>query len=83
MAQILFEDIFDVKALNENGKKFDRGEIEMILIVFPKSILTILTYLLLLCYVVDRFHCKGTTYDVDMVLGNIILHTLYINFNPM
>jgi hypothetical protein len=22
---ILFEDIFDVKALNENGKKFERG----------------------------------------------------------
>ena len=42
MSQILFEDIFDVKALNENGKKFDR---------------------------VDRLHCKGTTYDVDLVLG--------------
>lgn len=22
---ILFEDIFDIKALNENGKKFERG----------------------------------------------------------
>ena len=41
MSQILFDDIFDVRALNENGKKFDR---------------------------VNRLHCKGTTYDVDVVL---------------
>jgi len=46
MAQILFEDIFDVKALNENGKKFDRGEIEMILKVFPESILTYYYYVM-------------------------------------
>jgi hypothetical protein len=26
MAQILFEDIFDVKDLNTNGKKFERGD---------------------------------------------------------
>lgn len=38
---ILFEDLFDVRVLNENGKKFDR---------------------------VDRLHCKGTTFDVDLVI---------------
>ena len=27
MAQILFEDIFHVRTLNENGKKFERGDI--------------------------------------------------------
>jgi DNA-directed RNA polymerase I, II, and III subunit RPABC3 len=39
---IIFEDIFQVNALNENGKKFER---------------------------VNRLHCKGTTFDADMVLG--------------
>lgn len=38
---IIFEDTFDIRALNENGKKFDR---------------------------VNRLHCKGTTYDVDLVV---------------
>jgi DNA-directed RNA polymerases I, II, and III subunit RPABC3 len=38
---ILFEDTFDVRSLNDNGKKFER---------------------------VDRLHCRGTTYDVDMVV---------------
>ena len=38
---ILFEDTFDLRALNENGKKFER---------------------------VNRLHCKGTTFDVDLVL---------------
>jgi DNA-directed RNA polymerase I, II, and III subunit RPABC3 len=41
MSNILFEDTFDVRSLNDNGKKFDR---------------------------VDRLHCRGTTYDVDMVV---------------
>ena len=40
--QIIFEDIFDVHTLNENGKSFER---------------------------VNRLHCKGVTYDVDLVLG--------------
>ena len=38
---IIFEDTFDVRVLNENGKKFER---------------------------VNRLHCRGTTYDVDLVV---------------
>lgn len=38
---ILFEDIFDIRALNENGKQFER---------------------------VNRLHCKGTTFDIDIVV---------------
>mmetsp|Transcript_2799 Transcript_2799/g.2797 ORF Transcript_2799/g.2797 Transcript_2799/m.2797 type:complete len:159 (+) Transcript_2799:71-547(+) len=38
---ILFEDIFEVKQLNPDGKKFER---------------------------VNRIHCRGTTYDVDLVV---------------
>eukprot|EP01031_Cornospumella_fuschlensis_P024801 gene24801-29966_t len=38
---VLFEDTFDVNALNVAGKKFER---------------------------VNRLHCKGTTYDVDLVV---------------
>jgi DNA-directed RNA polymerase I, II, and III subunit RPABC3 len=38
---ILFEDIFDVRALNENGKAFER---------------------------VNRLHCRGTTFDVDLLV---------------
>ena len=46
MAQaILFEDVFEVRQLNPDGKKFDR---------------------------VNRLHCKGITFDVDLVVG--ILH---------
>ena len=41
MSNILFEDTFDVRSLNDNGKKFEK---------------------------VDRLHCRGTTYDVDMVV---------------
>jgi hypothetical protein len=53
MSQFLFEDIFDVKSLNDNGKKFDR---------------------------VDRLHCKGTTYDVDLVLGDLLEHSYFVLF---
>jgi hypothetical protein len=63
MSQILFEDIFDVKGLNENGKKFDRGSLFWFRFLF---IVYIQSFLL---NVVDRLHCKGTTYDVDLVLG--------------
>ncbi len=42
---LLFEDIFHIRALNENGKMFER---------------------------VNRLHCKGTTFEVDLVLGIII-----------
>jgi len=38
---ILFEDIFDIRAKNENGKAFER---------------------------LDRLHCKGTTFDVDLLV---------------
>ena len=42
---LLFEDIFHIRALNENGKMFER---------------------------VNRLHCKGTTFEVDLVLGIMI-----------
>mmetsp|Transcript_28893 Transcript_28893/g.41175 ORF Transcript_28893/g.41175 Transcript_28893/m.41175 type:complete len:150 (-) Transcript_28893:57-506(-) len=38
---ILFEDIFDIRVLNESGKKFER---------------------------VNRLHCKGVTYELDLVV---------------
>eukprot|EP01036_Dinobryon_divergens_P024657 gene24657-33128_t len=38
---ILFEDIFDIRVLNESGKKFER---------------------------VNRLHCRGVSYDVDLVI---------------
>lgn len=41
MSHILFEDIFDVREVNPDGKKFEG---------------------------VNRLHCRGTTYDVDLVL---------------
>eukprot|EP01041_Mallomonas_annulata_P000716 gene716-1381_t len=40
-SSILFEDIFDVRQLNADGKKFDR---------------------------VNRLHCRGITFDVDLVV---------------
>lgn len=36
MAGILFEDIFDVKDIDPDGKKFDRGEIKIIYMVKKK-----------------------------------------------
>jgi DNA-directed RNA polymerase I, II, and III subunit RPABC3 len=39
--QILFDDIFDLRTMNDHGKKFEK---------------------------INRLHCKGTTYDVDLVL---------------
>ena len=51
---LLFEDIFHIRALNENGKMFER---------------------------VNRLHCKGTTFEVDLVLGNAIVISIDIIFN--
>ena len=41
MSNILFEDIFDVRTINPDGKKFEG---------------------------VNRIHCKGTTYDVGLIV---------------
>ena len=51
---LLFEDIFHIRALNENGKMFER---------------------------VNRLHCKGTTFEVDLVLGNDIVISIDFIFN--
>ena len=51
---LLCEDIFHIRALNENGKMFER---------------------------VNRLHCKGTTFEVDLVLGNAIVISIDIIFN--
>jgi DNA-directed RNA polymerase I, II, and III subunit RPABC3 len=48
---LLFEDIFHIRALNENGKMFER---------------------------VNRLHCKGTTFEVDLVLGIMIINNFII-----
>ena len=54
---IIFEDIFDVRVLNENGKKFERGIIFILLTILynlPK---------------VNRLHCKGLASEADLVVG--------------
>ena len=51
---LLFEDIFHIRALNENGKMFER---------------------------VNRLHCKGTTFEVDLVLGIIISIIIVVILN--
>ena len=64
MSAILFEDIFDVRQLNPDGKKFEKG---MVSYVFADKV-----FRFIFCYAgvtVNRVHCRGTTYDVDLVLG--------------
>lgn len=82
---VLFEDIFDVRVLNENGKKFERGSIlsyfspfkivkvHGLLLWIYTSLLKLIDWLelpiILTENAVNRVHSKGTTYDVDLVLG--------------
>ena len=82
---VLFEDIFDVRVLNENGKKFERGSMlsyfSLFMIVKEDSfslwicirLLKLIDWLelptILTKNAVNRVHSKGTTYDVDLVLG--------------
>jgi hypothetical protein len=67
---ILFEDIFEIKALNENGKKFERGEIDNAKAA-PGAITHcgLMLYVVAIVFTVNRLHCKGTTFDVDFVVG--------------
>jgi hypothetical protein len=68
---ILFEDIFEIKALNENGKKFERGEIDNMKAA-PGCAMTqcgLMLYVVAIVFTVNRLHCKGTTFDVDFVVG--------------
>ena len=52
---VLFEDIFEIRQINPDGKKFERGQ-------------KFYRYSNLLLYLVNRLHGRGTTYDVELIL---------------
>jgi hypothetical protein len=71
---ILFEDIFEIKALNENGKKFERGAIDNVEAAARLTLThcDLLLYVVTVFFTVNRLHCKGTTFDVDFVVGEFL-----------
>jgi hypothetical protein len=66
---ILFEDIFDVRQMNPDGKKFERGQLQAV-VVLPCPLYDFVRLLkYCLSDAVNRLHGRGSTYDVDLVLG--------------
>lgn len=63
MAGILFEDIFDVKDIDPDGKKFERGRMKRITISTNTS-----CYNHSLSLVVSRLFCESESFKMDLIL---------------
>ena len=79
---ILFEDIFDIKQINPDGKKFENGKsshIKYQFFVSPHTqrplYLLLSAHICTLCFTVNRLHCRGTTYDIDLTMGKWKTHS--------
>lgn len=68
MAGILFEDIFDVKDIDPDGKKFDRGVWISNLLFFCNYILRGWNLLCVLFVIVSRLHCESESFKMDLIL---------------
>ena len=68
---ILFEDIFDVKDIDPDGPKFDRGSISFFktfLFIFFVSLCLLFELILLLNVIVSRLFCESESFKMDLIL---------------
>lgn len=85
MAGILFEDIFDVKDIDPDGKKFERGNggpvgaacTECEGLVFSREAITNTGSLLFLPPPVSRLFCESESFKMDLILDvNTLLYPI-------
>jgi DNA-directed RNA polymerase I, II, and III subunit RPABC3 len=55
MADILFEDIFEVKDIDSGGKKFLRGKFHLIIKI-------------IILFLVSRIFCESESFKMDLIL---------------
>lgn len=77
MAGILFEDIFDVKDIDPDGKKFDRGEEQWDFASVSRTLVlnTVVYTSHIMCVhfpsvfpAVSRLHCESESFKMDLIL---------------
>ncbi len=60
---ILFEDIFDVKDIDPDGPKFDRGSLDRLSVARDG-----LSHVFMLLFQVSRLFCESESFKMDLIL---------------